>query len=121
MSNPSDDTGSVSSSSTTQSQEKALTMPALADMGETIQIGGSAAYELFDMESLGDMSESTLFMHLQRAVGLVYAAKEAMWDELRALVNRGPGSLAEYGWDESEYTKEASRERFDAMFDRYKA
>lgn len=86
-----------------------------------MQLGGDAAYELFSMEELNKMDENTLYLHMYRAVGLVYAAKEAMWDELKALMSRGPDSLAEYGWDESEYNEEASRERFDAMFERYKA
>ncbi|GJE86211.1 S-adenosyl-L-methionine-dependent methyltransferase [Phanerochaete sordida] len=113
--------GTGSSLSTSPSVEKANVLPALADMGETVQIGGSEAYELFGMEALGELDEHTLFLHLQRAVGLVYAAKEAMWEELRILVAQGPSALSKFGWDDSEYTEEASRERFDAMFERYKA
>lgn len=98
-----------------------MVLPALADVGETVQIGGSDVVNLIGMEALAELDEHMLFLHLQRTVGLVYAAKEAMWGELKVLVARGPTALARFGWEDSEYTEEASRERFDAMFERYKA
>lgn len=113
--------GTGSSISTSPSVEKANILPALASVGDSVQIGGSAAFQLFGMDALAELDEHTLFLHLQRAVRLVYAAKEAMWEELKLLLAQGPAALEKYGWDDSEYTEEASRERFDAMFERYKA
>lgn len=113
--------GTGSSISTSPSVEKANVLPALASVGDSVQIGGSAAFQLFGMDALAELDEHTLFLHLQRAVGLVYAAKEAMWEELKLLIAEGPTALSKYGWDDSEYSEEASRERFDAMFERYKA
>ena len=95
-------------------------MPALAEMGETVQIGGDAAYGLLGMEALNEMDENTLYMHLHRAVGLVYGVKEAMWDELMVRVHRHDETLKKYGWKADDYNEQASRTRFDFAIAQYK-
>lgn len=112
---------SATSSSGGSGASGALVLPALAEMGETVQLGGREAYGLFAMDVLAELDEHNLYMHLYRATSLVWAVKEAMWDELRALLARGPAALARYGWEDGEYAEEPARERFDAMYERYRA
>ena len=59
-------------------------------------------------------------MQLYRAVGLVLATKEAMWDELKDRLKKERGSLVAYGWRDEEYLEDVSRRRFDALVERYK-
>ncbi len=87
---------------------------------ESTRIGDETALELFPMEIFGEFDEQLLFMQLYRAVGLVLATKEAMWDELKERLKRERGSLAEYGWRDEEFLEDVSRRKFDALVERYK-
>ena len=64
-----------------------MLMPGLAAEGESIQIGGDAAYELFAMREFYELDEHSLFLTMYRAVGFVCGLKEAMWEELATLSN----------------------------------
>lgn len=77
-------------------------------------------HELFPTKSSAELDEHRLYLHLYRAAGLVFGVKEAMWDELRILVRRRDDSLEKYGWASNEYSYDASRERFEAMWERYR-
>lgn len=110
------DTDSIASSEATHGPVH----PALAEQGESVEIGGAEAYALYNMEALGKIDDHTLFVHLYHAAGLVTGVKEAMWDELKALVDRYDSSLTKYGWRSHEYTEKESRRKFDFLWDRYR-
>lgn len=94
--------------------------PALAEQGDTVEIGGEEAYALYNMRSLNEIDDHTLFVHLYHAAGIVRGVKEAMWEELKALVERFDESLAQYGWRPDEYTESESRKKFEFLWDRYR-
>ena len=50
-----------------------------------------------------------------------YIARTVMIDVLLMMVARGDGGLEKYGWDDEDYTEEASMEKFDAMWQQYQA
>lgn len=87
---------------------------------ETTQLGGGAALDLFRVERLLAMGDDSLFMHLYQASHYVYALTEAMWDELRARVEKDDPKLSAYGWGTDDYSLEASRTKFDGLMDQYK-
>ncbi|PSS29664.1 hypothetical protein PHLCEN_2v2812 [Hermanssonia centrifuga] len=111
---------SSSSGKSSKQSGGSVVLPALAEEGQTTQIGGAAAYELFAMEELGELDECSLFLHMHRAAALVYAAKESMWDELMDMVARSDNALRRYGWKDEDYTEKATRNKFEALWERYK-
>lgn len=98
-------------------------LPVLAEAGETVEIGGEEAHALMVLDDNSKIDNHTMFSHLSRAAGLVWGLKEAMWDELKILVelHRGDGGLAKYGWESDEYTESESRRKFDILWDQYRA
>ena len=66
------------------------------------------------------MDAHTLFFQLRRAVGLVLAAQEAMWEELREMLEQDAHALRGYGWEPAEFDLESGRHKFDAMLEQYK-
>lgn len=87
---------------------------------ETTSIGDHNVGGLFHVEKMQAMSSDNLFMHLYQAVHMVLAMKEAMWDELEKRVNRRDPTLVLYGWEPGDYELDVSRERFDALIERYR-
>lgn len=108
-----------SSLASSHSLEKAMLMPGLAAEGESIQIGGDAAYELFAMREFYELDEHSLFLTMYRTVGFVCGLKEAMWEELATLAHRHDSELYKYGWKDADFMEERSRERFDAMWEQF--
>lgn len=82
--------------------------------------GGGGGVELFPMESLLALEEHSLNMALFRALGLVLAVKEAMWEELLGRVARGDRQLVRYGWGKNDYSEGASRVLFDGLVEQYR-
>lgn len=77
--------------------------------------------ELFPINALAGLDEHTLFMQLQRAVSLVLATKEAMWEELLDKVDNNREFLEAYGFDEDDFERmEMIRAKFEAMVEQYK-
>ena len=72
------------------------------------------------------MDDHTLFMQLKRSVALVLSAKEAMWDELRKRIESREREdereelTALHGWEDSDFSVDASRKIFDRLVERYK-
>ena len=72
------------------------------------------------------MDDHTLFMQLKRSVALVLSAKEAMWDELRERIESREREdereelTALHGWEDSDFSVDASRKIFDRLVERYK-
>lgn len=67
------------------------------------------------------LDEHSLFLHLKRAVCMVLATKEAMWDELKEKIDREREMLMDmYGWELADFEEETSRQIFDALVERYK-
>lgn len=75
---------------------------------------------MLPVDTFGELDEQVLFMQLYRAVGLVLATKEAMWEELKERLKREQGSLAAYGWQDEGFLEDVSRRKFDALVERYK-
>lgn len=94
--------------------------PVYAEKGETVEIGGEEAYSLYNMDKFDEIDDHTLFVHLYHSTGLVWAAKEAMWDELKVLVDRCDDFLVRYGWKPHDYTESESRRKFETFWDRYR-
>lgn len=109
-------TDSVEPSST----GKPTVLPSLAKPSEAIHIGGSLVCKMFEMRTIAELDEHRLYMHLYRSAGVVFAMKETIWDELWILVRRRDVLLMKYGWVDDEYTLQASRQRFEAMWERYR-
>lgn len=89
----------------------------------SISIGGvgeGGEVALLPMESLLALEEHSLNMALFRALGLVLAAKEAMWEELMVRVARGDRRLARYGWEGEDYSEARSRIRFEGLVEQYR-
>lgn len=84
------------------------------------RIGSSKAPELFPSCNLQSLDEHTLFITLNRAVGLVFAVKEAMWEELVEKTKQDKQSLVQYGWELQELDQESCRQRFEALIDQYR-
>lgn len=84
------------------------------------RIGGSTAVELFPSCNLKTLDEHTLFIILNRAVGLVFAVKEAMWEELLEKIERDRETLIKYGWESGDYDRGTRRQRFEALIDQYR-
>lgn len=87
---------------------------------EGTRIGGAAAMELFPVCGMSGMDAHTLFFQLRRAVGQVFAVKEAMWEELREMIEQDVETLFAYGWEPMDLDPESSRHKFDAMMEQYK-
>ncbi|GJE85787.1 S-adenosyl-L-methionine-dependent methyltransferase [Phanerochaete sordida] len=87
---------------------------------EGTRIGGAAAVALFPVCAASGMDEHTLFFQLRRAVGQVLAAQEAMWEELREMLEQDAHALLGYGWEPTEFDLESGRLKFDAMLEQYK-
>ncbi|KAF7797183.1 hypothetical protein EIP86_008375, partial [Pleurotus ostreatoroseus] len=98
-----------------------VAMPAFAPRGETTEMGGKAAYDLFCMDVIAHLDEHAAHMHLRRMTGLVESAREAMVDELLAMVVQGDRTLGKFGWEEDEYNEDVSREKFDLLWEQFKA
>ena len=89
-------------------------------------IEGSKALELHPMCNGHAMGEANLYMQLQRAVAMVLGVKEAMWEELKDMIDRDRRVLVQYGWEDTDFDTEmvnrewgASRKKFDAMVAQY--
>ena len=79
------------------------------------------AKTLFRIDRMQEMGEGAPFMHLYQASQMVYAVKEAMWEELVARVNKKDPKLAVYGWKSGEdYILKESRRKFEGLFVSYK-
>ena len=63
--------------------------------------------------------EQTRYMQLYRVVTGVLSTKEAMWDELLDRVSKKDPILKKYGWQDEDYTEQASREMFEQAIDQY--
>lgn len=95
---------------------------------EGTTIGGAKAVELFPLCDVSVLGEHSLYMQLQRAVILVLGLREAMWEELKDLIEKDRRSLKTYGWDENDFDEEGvairdygrSRQKFDSMIEQYK-
>lgn len=84
------------------------------------QIGGASSIELYPQCNLETLDEHTLFIMLNRAVGLVFAIKEAMWDELLDKVETNRDILAAYGWESGDFHRDTCRQKFEAMLEQYR-
>ncbi|PSR76683.1 hypothetical protein PHLCEN_2v8280 [Hermanssonia centrifuga] len=91
---------------------------------EGTRIGGASALELFPV--CDALDGHSLYMQLHRAVSMVLATREAMWEELKERIDHNRESLKAYGWEPSDFdevgNKErgVSRQKFDALVERYK-
>ncbi|OCH94707.1 hypothetical protein OBBRIDRAFT_769045 [Obba rivulosa] len=83
---------------------------------ESSSIGG---VELFPMKELSSLDEHSLYMQLYRAAGIVFATREAMWEELAEKVVKRDKTLHLYGWGDADFTIDASRRKFDALMGSY--
>lgn len=94
---------------------------------EGTTIGGSTAVELHPMCNVTAFTEHSLYMQLRRAVVHVMGLKEAMWEEMKLIIEKDRDSLRIYGWDDTDFDDEGIRERgpsrqkFDAMVQQYKS
>ncbi|KAI0094104.1 hypothetical protein BDY19DRAFT_902763 [Irpex rosettiformis] len=87
---------------------------------DATQLGGEMAKALFRVDRVQEMGEGALFMHLYQAARMVYAAKEAMWEELIDRVDKKDPKLAVYGWKTvKDYWLEESRRKFEGLFEGY--
>ncbi|KAI0073415.1 S-adenosyl-L-methionine-dependent methyltransferase [Panus rudis PR-1116 ss-1] len=116
---------SASSLASETSQAKIPKRPSpatLAPLEESSILGGEeAVIELFPMPEFGQLEYKTLYMQLYRAAGVVFAVKEAMWEELEKLAEREDPLLRLFGWEDDEFeNKVLNRRRFDAIFQRYR-
>ncbi|EMD41936.1 hypothetical protein CERSUDRAFT_90526 [Gelatoporia subvermispora B] len=93
--------------------------PVLASLNaeESSSIGG---VELFPMKELSNLDEHSLYMQLYRAAMVVFATKEAMWEELAEKVVKRDLSLRQYGWGDNDYHVESSRRKFESLMVSYK-
>ena len=87
---------------------------------ETTSLGDRSVSSLFRVETLQALPRDNLFMHLYQAVRTVLAMKEAMWDELKKRVEARDPSLSLYGWEVEDYNTVVSREKFEALLERYR-
>ncbi|KAI0340197.1 hypothetical protein BDW22DRAFT_1360728 [Trametopsis cervina] len=114
-------TASVRRSAVTGSprpSERSIFQNALQD---ATQLGGELAGKLFRTERLMKMGDEVLFMHLHQASRLVFACKEAMWDELEKMVRRKDERLEPHGWRaDVDWDIGDSRRRFDGLFEGYR-
>ena len=82
--------------------------------------------ELFPPRDFKTLEDKSLYMQLYRAAGTVYALKEAMWDELRERIESREREdereelTALHGWEDSDFSVDASRKIFDRLVERYK-
>lgn len=97
----------------------AVAMPAFAARGETTEMGGKAAYDLFCMDVIAHLDEHAAYIHLRRMLGIVDSARESMVDELLAMVSQGDKTLEKFGWEADEYSDDVSREKFELLWERY--
>ncbi|PIL24402.1 hypothetical protein GSI_14155 [Ganoderma sinense ZZ0214-1] len=87
-------------------------------------IGGRTQIELFPVDALLMFDVHSLCLHLRRALGFVLAVREAMWDELAALVT-APGAcgdvdLTKYGFFPHEDTLQSMRSKYVQLLDQFK-
>lgn len=87
---------------------------------ESTQIGDDSTLELIPVPKFRALEEKMLYMQLYRAVGNVFAIKEAMWEELLELVRKGDQRLKKYGFRETDYDEVVARKQFDRFIKRYK-
>lgn len=77
--------------------------------------------ELFPIPEFEKLEDKVLYMQLYRAAGLVFATKEAMWDELAKLVEKEDALLKLYGWRDEDFPNlQLNRKRFETLYQRYK-
>jgi hypothetical protein len=113
-SNKSHATGSGSTSS------NAPTYFDLDISSETTHLGAmDQALSLLNTQNLGKTDEHSLYVHLYHVVGKVKAARPRMWEELKEMVQKQDESLVRYGWKQHEYTEEASKHKFEQLWDRF--
>lgn len=87
---------------------------------ESTQIGDRSTLELIPVPKFRALEEKMLYMQLYRAVGNVFAIKEAMWEELKERALRGDQALRKYGWVDNDYKETNCRARFELLYSRYK-
>ena len=88
---------------------------------DTTSLGNEEqASALFMIEKMQAMPSDNLFMHLYQAVNMVLSVREAMWDELKKRVDERDPELARYGWKEKDFDEVISRDKFDALVERYR-
>lgn len=100
-------------------------LAAIRDLAaDSTTIGARAAIELFPLDALLMFDVHSLCLHLRRALGVVLALREAMWDELLAMAadRRGGGAreLVRYGFSPHEDTVEQLRAKFGQLLEQYK-
>ena len=85
-------------------------------------IGGRSQIELFPLDGLLMFDVHSLCLHLRRALGFVFAIREAMWEELISLVTsqRPDVDLAKYGFFPHEDTLDTMRCKYVQLLDQYK-
>ena len=86
----------------------------------TTSIGDGTASALIPIEKMAALPSENLYMHLYQALHMVLALKEAMWDELKRRVVAKDPALGLHGWQKNDYGLATSREKFDALLDRYR-
>ena len=87
-------------------------------------IGGRSQIELFPVDALLMFDVHSLCLHLRRALGFVLAIREAMWEELVALVTAPQGGrevdLTKYGFFPQEDTLQSMRSKYVQLLDQFK-
>ncbi|KAI0807654.1 hypothetical protein C8Q74DRAFT_1363141 [Fomes fomentarius] len=85
-------------------------------------IGEKSQIEMFPIDALLMFDVHSLCLHLRRALGVVLAIREAMWEELQSLVTspRPDVDLDKYGFFVHEDTIESIRAKYVQLLDQYK-
>ncbi|KAI0707807.1 hypothetical protein C8Q76DRAFT_628262 [Earliella scabrosa] len=86
-------------------------------------IGERSQIEMFPIDGLLMFDVHSLCLHLQRALSVALAIREAMWEELQNLVtsSRPDVDLDKYGFFVHEDTMESMRAKYVQLLDQYKS
>ncbi|TFK77381.1 S-adenosyl-L-methionine-dependent methyltransferase [Pluteus cervinus] len=90
-------------------------------LDSSLNEAGVPKQSLIPVESLDELSERSLAMHLYRSYQSVLACQEAMWEELKDRIRNRKDELLPFGWDDDEELEELqSRKKFERLIDRYR-
>ncbi|KAI0823568.1 hypothetical protein BC628DRAFT_1383861 [Trametes gibbosa] len=110
-------------SQTSMASKRAAALSDLAAVSTTI--GERGQIELFPIDALLIFDVHSLCLHLRRALAVVVALREAMWDELQAAWEAPPDmrdvDLEKYGLSYGGDTLEGVRAKYLAQLDQYKS